>query len=243
MIGNNVYAEAAAALRESSSAIAVTGAGISVESGIPDFRSPDGIWATYPPEEFATIQAFLADPEKVWRFWHDLSDICAGVVPNAGHHALVALEQRGLLKAVITQNVDNLHQDAGSANVIEFHGNGRWLRCLRCRKREPRVRGIRHMPTCGCGAILKPDVVLFGEDIPRYAQLECNAWVQQCDVVLVVGTSAMVYPAADIPYAAKERGARIIECNIAPTDFTETITDYFIQGPAGQTLPRLLGAI
>ena len=249
MTDARLYIEAAARLRTARKAIALTGAGASVESGIPDFRSPGGLWTKYPPEEYATIEAFQADPDKVWGLWYDLGQMLLGVQPNPGHEALAEMEALGRLQAVITQNIDNLHQQAGNETVIEYHGNAQRFVCTHCRRRTPlEVEGLRpevcpRCDACNTGAVLKPDVVLFGEAIPTKALFDGEVWAHTADVVIVVGTSAQVFPAAGIPYTAKEHGAYIIECNIEPTEFTHHITDAFLQGPCGQTLPRLLAAL
>ena len=242
---SNPYQMAAEALRHARCAVASTGAGISVESGIPDFRSPGGIWSKYPPEEFATIQAFLANPAKVWRLWNELGRDLQGSSPNPAHLALAELERLGHLKAVITQNVDNLHQAAGSQRVVEYHGNAKRLVCLTCGSRRDFVAGARKesVPRCACGGVMKPDVVMFGEMIPPKAMADAEAMASTCDVMIVVGTSAQVYPAADLPYMAKDAGAFIIEANTEETEFTYHITNAFLQGPAGQTLPRLVDCI
>ncbi len=237
---------AAAILRESGCTIAVTGAGISVESGIPDFRSPTGIWSKYPPEHYATIDAYLANPAKVWRFWRQLAIDFAACGPNPAHFALAALERHGYLKAVVTQNIDALHQAAGSKTVIEYHGSARKLFCLDCSATCPMdMQALSDSPPrCHvCNGLMKPDIVMFGELIPQEALRASAEWGDACDAVLIVGTSAQVYPAADLPYLAKRNGARIIEANIERTSFTETITDVFLKGPAGQTLPRLAQAL
>ncbi len=238
----NDFQRAADAVRSANNVIASTGAGISVESGIPDFRSPDGLWSKYPPEEYATIDAFHANPAKLWKFWQERSEEMAGCQPNPAHVALAELERLRLLTAVITQNVDNLHQAAGSARVIEYHGNGRRVVCLDCGKRRPLTPELyaRSIPMCVCGGLFKPDVVFFGELIPMHAMLQAQALAQTAGCVIIVGTSATVYPAAELPHAAKARGAFIIECNLEPTDFTDSITDVFLQGRAGSTLPELV---
>lgn len=242
----DALARAAAALRTAKCAIAVTGAGISAESGIPTFRGAGGIWEKYPPEEYASIDAYLRDPNKVWRFWRELAELVKGCQPNPGHAALAELERRGALRAVITQNVDNLHQAAGSARVVEYHGNARRLVCLDCHKRLAIDTGDmgERAPHCPiCTGLMKPDVVMFGEDIPRHAQFEAHALVEKCDAMIVAGTSAQVYPAAQLPFAAKANGAFVIESNIERTEFTDTVTDAFLVGPAGETLPKLVEAM
>ena len=239
---SEAFSAAAEALKQSNFVVAVTGAGHSVESGIADFRSAGGLWSRYPPGEYATYESFLADPEKVWIMWYELGEILANAKPNPGHYALAELEALGFLKGVITQNIDGLHQEAGNTAVIEYHGNAGSLVCPACQRRrgiclEQRKLGA---PQCECGGYMKPDVVLFGEMIPPEAMFRSDALVQRCDVLLVVGTSAQVYPAAALPQTAKNHGATVIECNLEPTDFTHTITDIFIEGPSGETLPRIV---
>lgn len=232
---------AADALATSRHAIALTGAGVSVESGIPDFRSPGGIWDTYPPEEFATREAFLRDPDRVWEMWYELDAMIGKVAPNPAHRALTTLQQRGFLGPIITQNIDNLHQEAGSVDVIEFHGNARQMRCLDCHNTAP-LRTAQHThgaPRCPCGGIMKPDVVLFGELIPERALEAATRAADQADVVLVVGTSATVFPAAAIPVTAKSHGAYIIECNVENSDLSSQTTDCFLQGSAATQLIAL----
>ncbi len=160
--------------KDGTRAVALTGAGISVESGIPDFRSAGGLWEKFNPMEYATIDAFIRDPRKVWRMLTSLADLLEQAEPNPAHSALARLEKAGLLTGVVTQNVDNLHQRAGSVRVVEFHGNGQRLLCLSCHKVYDAgdVGELGSPPQCGCGEILKPDVVLFGEAIPPAPRLE-----------------------------------------------------------------------
>jgi len=223
----------------------VTGAGISQESGVPTFRDAGGIWEKYPPEEYATLDGYVRDPEKVWAFWRELGQTMADIAPNPGHHALAKLERLECLLAVITQNVDNLHQDAGSGRVIEYHGNARQLTCLDCGSQRPLKKEAfpETVPHCACGGLMKPDVIMFGEMIPPYALLESESLAQKCDVCLVVGTSAQVFPAAQIPYSAKQHGAYVIEVNTETTGFTHDVTDSFLEGPAGEILPKLVSLI
>jgi NAD-dependent deacetylase len=239
------YNAAAEALRNASDAIASTGAGISVESGIPDFRSANGLWSKYPPDEYGTIDAFRANPAKVWTLWQDLSEQVAACKPNPGHRALAELESLGRLRAVVTQNVDNLHQEAGSERVIEYHGNGRRVVCMECGKRRPLTPEMyaRSIPMCVCGGLFKPDVVLFGEMIPMQAMLQAQALAQTADLVVLVGTSGTVYPASELPLTAKENGAFIIECNVERTEFTHSVTDVFLEGRAGENLPKLVALV
>ena len=231
-------AKAARWIVESTNAVALTGAGISVESGIPDFRGNDGLWTRYDPAEYATIDAFRRNPGKVWRMLREVDDLCVKARPNPAHSALAGMERSGHIKAVITQNIDGLHQEAGSTRVIEFHGNGRWLVCQKCSTRYPREKvTVEELPPrCGCDGVLKPDVVLFGEPIPYEAVVRAHEELKRCDVMLIVGTSGLVSPAADIPYSARSRGARIVEVNLEPTPYTNTISDLFFPASASRVL-------
>jgi NAD-dependent deacetylase len=233
--------DAAHAVAHGRCVIASTGAGISAESGIPTFRGDSGIWKKYPPEKFATIQAYLANPLEVWGFWVEIGREMAACKPNAAHVAIAEMESQKHLHAVVTQNVDSLHQTAGSQRVIEYHGNVRRLVCTRCRHQEPvdLTNPPKLPPHCPCGIVMRPDIVMFGEYIPEGPMHEAAALAEKCDVMIIVGTSAQVYPAADLPFIAKQHGAFIIESNIEETDFTSEITDAFLCGAAGETLPSL----
>jgi len=231
---------------QSSQCIALTGAGISVESGIPDFRSAQGLWSKYDPMEYAHIDAFRADPEKVWQMLQEMMELVLGAEPNPAHIALAELETMGLLSCVITQNVDGLHQRAGSREVIEFHGSNEWLVCIQCgKRRRPQLlsRGDSPPRCPACGRILKPDVVFFGEPIPWEAQVRAFEMARTCELVLVVGTSAVVYPAAQIPIAAKSNGAKVVEINTEPTALTGAVSDYILQGSAGTVLSKIVEEI
>jgi len=236
---------AAHALEGARRAVAVTGAGISAESGIPTFRGAEGIWVKYPPGEYATIEAFHANPRKVWRFWRQLAADVRACAPNPAHHALADLERRGRLKAIITQNIDNLHQAAGSRVVVEYHGNTQWLMCPSCNDRRPLdlERAGPEPPRCPCGSVMKTGVVMSGEAIPPQAMADADQLAGTCDVMLVVGTSAQVFPAALLPVTAKRHGALVIECNIEPTEFTRRLVDIFLEGPAGALLPALAARV
>ncbi|MCX8042487.1 MAG: RNA polymerase subunit sigma, partial [Thermodesulfobacteriaceae bacterium] len=168
---NEVMEKTAQIIANSKNVIAVTGAGISVESGIPDFRSPGGLWTKFPPEEYATYEAFLDNPDKVWELFYEIGETISNAKPNPAHVALAKLEELGHLVAVITQNIDNLHYEAGSKTVIEYHGNARTLYCPACRRRRPMSLSHKNhgAPRCECGGFMKPDVVLFGEPIPSQA--------------------------------------------------------------------------
>ncbi len=240
----DILEEAAGIIRKSRNMIALTGAGVSVESGIPDFRSAGGLWDKYDPAVYASIQSFYSMPERVWDMIFEMIELTESAQPNSAHFALAALESMNFLKALITQNIDNLHPEAGSRNVIEFHGNASRLECLRCgneyRSSDFDITG-KIIPCCSsCGKILKPSVVFFGEMIPHDALQQSAFYAGKADVVLVAGTSAVVYPAAAIPQQAKRNGAKIIEFNIEETDLTRSGTDVFIHGSAGKTLPHLV---
>ncbi len=242
MATNDLYTEAARSIQQSACTIAVTGSGISAESGIPTFRDKGGIWEKYPPDQYATIDGYNANPKKVWAFWRELASTLGHCKPNPGHYALAELEAMGKLEAIVTQNIDNLHQDAGSRRVIEYHGNGHYLFCPDCQHREPldAEKFSDGPPQCPCGAMLRPEVVMFGDPIPPDAMTQSAQLAQRCQVMIVVGTSAQVYPAAYLPTMAKQHGAFIIEANTDETSFTHTVTDVFLKGRAGETLPKLV---
>lgn len=235
---------AARAIRTSRKTIALTGAGISAESGIPTFRDPGGLWDRYDPEEYATIDAFRRDPGKVWQMMRDFTALKTAE-PNPGHYALAQLEQMGFLGCIITQNVDNLHQAGGSQDVLEFHGNLRQVVCQSCQKLLPMSEiSLKSLPPyCPCGGVFKPNGVFFGEPIPSYALSRSYEESQSCEVMLVIGTSAVVYPAAAMPGVAKEAGAQVIEINPEPTDLTGPLSDFIIQDKAGTIMPQIIAAI
>lgn len=239
----NNYKEAAQIIKKSKQAIALTGAGVSVESGIPDFRSSGGLWELYDPAIYANIENFYRMPEKIWEMIFAMVELTETARPNPGHEAMARMEELGYLKAIITQNIDNLHQEGGSKHVIEYHGNASRLECQKCGKEyanEDFDFSLRVPPRCECEAILKPTVIFFGEAIPVKAMTESQILAENADVVIVAGTSAVVYPAAGIPLVARQSGAHIIECNIEKTGLTDQYTDIFIQGPTGETLPELV---
>ncbi|MCL1864407.1 MAG: NAD-dependent deacylase [Spirochaetes bacterium] len=239
---NNIL-KAAGIIKKSKNMIALTGAGISVESGIPDFRSAGGLWDRYDPAIYASIQSFIRMPEKVWDMIFEMIEVTEGAAPNSAHFALAKLENMNYLKAVITQNIDNLHQEAGSKNVIEYHGNAKQLVCMSCGAEYGASEfdiSTKEIPRCkDCRKILKPSVVFFGENIPFNALSESQKFAEAADAVLVVGTSAVVYPAAAIPRTAKSRGAALIEFNLERTELS-SYADILINGSAGKTLPELV---
>lgn len=239
------YQTAAERLLQSRYAVALTGAGISVESGIPDFRSPGGLWSRYDPMEFGYIDSFRANPGRVWKMLLEMDELLRQANPNPAHFALAELEKLGLLKGVITQNVDSLHQRAGSLNVIEFHGHNRTLRCDLCGMRFSReeVALAEIPPCCHCGAPLRPDFVFFGEGIPPVAHEQAMAAAENCDLMLIVGTSATVAPASFLPSSAKRRGAFLLEINPNLTELSYRMSDLHIVEPAGKALPAIIAML
>ncbi len=222
--------------------VALTGAGISADSGIPTFRGRDGLWRKFKPEELATPEAFERNPRLVWEWYRWRMEIIAEARPNPGHYALAELERLGLLECIITQNVDGLHQKAGSRRVIELHGNIWRARCTRCGYRVVFEKPPEEIPPrCPrCGGLLRPDVVWFGEPIPEDAWREAVECTLNARVMLVVGTSGVVYPAALLPRMAREQGALIVEVNVEPSALTDEVTDIFLQGRAAEVLPALV---
>ena len=236
-------------------AIALTGAGLSVESGIPSFRGPDGLWTRYGQPSNLSYRVFSRDPQAWWEQrlrdestpgnpTYDLKDAVDRAIPNPGHVAMAELEQLGILCAVITQNVDGLHTAAGSSSVLEIHGNRNFLRCVGCGYRRPRDGYVIAdlPPICGeCGGVIKLDTVMFGEPIPRSSLGACIEEVQRCDAMLLVGTSGAVNPAAQFPLMAREGGAQIIEVNPIPTQLTSA-AHVVLTGAAGEILPVVVRA-
>lgn len=220
----------------------LTGAGISAESGIPTFRGEQGLWKKFRPEELANFDAFMANPTLVWEWYRFRRDIVRKAQPNAGHRALAAWETKIDGFTLITQNVDGLHRRAGSRNIIELHGNLERDRCLECRRicEADDERGEGPVPQCQCGGRLRPDVVWYGEVLPEGAMERATDAAWQSEVFLTVGTSAVVYPAASLPFAAKRQGALLVEVNPEPTPVSEA-ADYSLFGPAGEVLPALVG--
>jgi len=234
-----------AALRRARTVAVLTGAGVSAESGVPTFRDAQtGLWAKFDPLELATPAAFARNPKFVWDWYASRRAKIAEARPNPGHYALAAIEHRVADFLLVTQNVDGLHQAAGSVNVVELHGNIRRVRCSRgCGVVDAWDDGPpAEPPRCAtCGAFLRPDVVWFEEMLPAAALDRAEDIARRCDALLVVGTSAEVYPAAALPYAAKRRGAIVVEINPLPTDLSDSV-DQTLRGPAGVVLPALVAA-
>jgi NAD-dependent deacetylase len=240
----NLIRQAVQILYQSKMTIALTGAGISVESGIPDFRSAGGLWSIYNPDDYATIDAFTTNPEKVWKMLRDMDKLVSRAKPNRAHIGMGHLEKMGYLRYIITQNVDNLHQAGGARNVIEYHGNQSTLTCLSCRKQYSMdEKRYEQVPRCSCSSVLKPDVVLFGEAIPEDVLLNSFRIANMAQALMVVGTSAVVSPANSIPILAKKNGAKIIEINKESTHLTSRLTDVFLQGDAGDIIEKILKEI
>ncbi len=225
--------------------IAFTGAGVSTESGIPDFRGPQGLWRRIDPEKF-TVSYFVTNPDEVWELFTEYFLAHKGVEPNRAHIALAELEKLGIVRTLITQNVDGLHQMAGSRNVIELHGNLREAVCISCGYRMSLEEALKEFrktgvaPRCPrCGGLLKPNVVFFGEPLPYGALRLAFEEAEKADVVLVVGSSLVVTPAAYIPLRAKEAGAKLIIINLGETAM-DHLADVKIDGKAGEILGEIL---
>jgi NAD-dependent deacetylase len=240
--------ELVALVRSCRPCVVLTGAGISTESGIPDFRSPSGIWARYDPMEYATISAFRRDPAKVWEFYALRFATLAGAEPNAGHLALARLERTGLVQAVVTQNIDGLHTRAGSVDVVEVHGSIRTASCLRCGERVPFADAVAALesapaPPCPrCGETLKPDVVMFGELLPEDAIDRAFDLARRAGLLLVVGSSLEVHPVAGLPEATLGAGGAVAIVNRGPTPYDRSAS-LRIAGGAGDTLAALEKAL
>jgi len=233
-----------AALAAAHHIVVLTGSGTSAESGIPTFRDAQtGLWEKYRPEDLATPEAFERNPQLVWDWYAWRRTLVATAEPNAGHLAIAELD--GLLQrlTLITQNVDGLHQRAGSPNIIEFHGNIMRSRCTAGHPADDVVKSGERPPHCRqCGGLLRPDVVWFGETIPDEALEAAFAAVEDCDILLAVGTSAVVQPAAGLAMQAKQRGSLLVEINPEPTPLTSA-ADFTLTGPSGLILPELVSAL
>ena len=232
--------EAVSVLRAAKRIAVLTGAGISAESGIPTFRGPAGLWKSFRPEDLATPGAFERNPELVWEWYDWRRCLLQQAKPNPGHQALVNLEQYVSDVAVITQNVDGLHQHAGSATVLELHGSIWRVRCTQCgREWEDTRVPIPCPPRCECGGIVRPAVVWFGETLPAAVWRSAEAAASQCHVMLVIGTSAVVYPAAGLVPLAQRTGARVIEINTEKTAMSDSV-HVALTGRAAEIVPLLI---
>ena len=219
-------------IRSAQPCVALTGAGISTESGIPDFRSPTGIWARFDPMEYATISAFRRDPEKVWSFYAPRFSMLASAQPNDAHRALAELERRGYVRAVVTQNIDLLHERAGTRELVEVHGSIRQCECIDCRAVYP--------PRCpSCRSVLKPGVGMFGELLPEAAIDRAFELAREAALLLVVGSTLEVTPVGSLPWDTKEAGGAVAIVNLGPTAFDRHAT-LKIEGKAGEVLSAVV---
>ncbi len=238
---------AAELLRQARRAVAFTGAGFSTPSGIPDFRSDeDGLWNRFDPMEVASLSAFRTHPERFFAWIHPLAETILNAQPNQAHFAFAALEQGGHLRTVITQNIDGLHQRAGSSDVVEVHGSLQGLTCVNCFQQQPAADFVRRfvadqqIPRCPeCGGILKPNAILFQEQLPRLAWEAARAAAGQADLMIVVGSSLEVMPVAGLPMRALEAGAHLIVINHSPT-YIDSRADVVLDMDVAEVLPRIM---
>lgn len=232
--------------------VVFTGAGISTESGIPDFRGPGGLWTKYDPDDF-TIDKFLGSHATRRKMWQRLREggLMEDAQPNAAHYAVVELEKMGKLLSLVTQNVDNLHQKAGSASALirELHGNMQRLVCLNCRESYPvsvvkeKYAGSDDVPSCDyCRGILKPDVIFFGEALPQQILAQAMQEAESCDLMIVIGSSLVVYPAAYVPVHARQSGADLVIINRGETE-QDHLAAVRIDAPAGETMTKILNRL
>jgi NAD-dependent deacetylase len=237
--------QAAKLIEQAKYIVAMTGAGISTPSGIPDFRSPDsGLWAHADPLAVASIYAFRQNPQKFYTWIHPLSRLMLEAVPNPAHYALAQLEKRGKLKAIITQNIDDLHNKAGSKTLYELHGHLRQMTCTKCYQIQDSIEIIKKFiadglaPHCHCGGVLKPNVILFGEQLPMQEYISAQRAIAHADLVLIAGSSLEVFPASDLPELALQNGARLIIINYQPT-YLDPQASLIIRGDVADVLPRI----
>jgi NAD-dependent deacetylase len=235
----NLLKEVADVMMNSNYFVALTGAGISKESNVPTFRGEDGLWRNYDAMELATPSAFARNPTLVWEWYSWRQGLIGNCEPNPAHNTLASWEERGILKTLITQNVDGLHFRAGSVNVHEVHGDLWALKCVSCDYRGRLDKPALGIPSCPhCSSNLRPDVVWFGESLDPIIMKRVYTELELTDVCIVIGTSALVQPAASFPIIVKQRGGKIIEVNIEQTMLTPVV-DYHISGKAGEILPIL----
>lgn len=234
-------AEVQRRVRHARRIVVLTGAGISAESGVPTFRGAGGLWRTYRATDLATPEAFSRNPQLVWEFYNYRREVLQPLKPNAAHRALAALESYGKDFVILTQNIDGLHQAAGSRAVVELHGNIWWVRCTGCgRKSEDRRVPIPFPPHCeACGALLRPDVVWFGESLDPNVLAKAYEKLEKCDLMLVIGTSAVVQPAASMGLYAQHHGAFVVEINLEPTPYSRAF-HVSLMGKAGELVPQIV---
>lgn len=238
----STLAQARATIAQARSVAVLTGAGVSQESGVPTFRGPGGLWRNYRPEDLATPEAFARDPQLVWEWYAWRRNLIADTQPNPAHRALADWERCVESFLLITQNVDGLHDRAGSRNVAKLHGDIWQVRCTRCglEERNEQVPLDPMPPRCRCGAIERPDVVWFGEPLPGEPWERAREASSRAQIFLVVGTSALVQPAASLPHMAHQAGATLLEVNFEPTPLS-SLAEFSFRGKAGELLPELLG--
>jgi NAD-dependent deacetylase len=238
-MNSSIYEKTADLVRKSKSPVVLTGAGFSAECGIPTFRGPGGLWEGNRPEELATPEAFHRDPDKVWRWYAWRRDKVDAAQPHGGHLTLARWEQQIGVLPVITQNVDGMHQRAGSKTVLELHGSIVRARCVADGDVVEDWRRVDSFPPrCSCGQLLRPDVVWFGEMLPPGAMEQAGEWIRAADLMIVAGTSGVVAPASLLPDLGRAMGIPIVEVNPQETVLTPSV-DIHLQGPAGEALPKL----
>jgi len=244
---SDVVESAKELVQKSRKIIALTGAGISVDSGIPDFRSEGGVWERYEPHEYATIESFMQNPTKFWTMGRELAETILNAEPNSAHRGLSKLEADGKLIGIITLNIDNLHQAAGSYRVVELHGNYLRAHCIECNTEyvgeavHMRVANGEIPPKCEkCNGILKSEAILFGEPLPENAMAEAIELCRNTDLMLVIGTSLTIYPAAFLPQIAKNAGAKIILVNLEGIN-RDAVADIVLKGRATDVIPKIIG--
>ncbi|HWQ13410.1 MAG TPA: NAD-dependent deacylase [Roseiflexaceae bacterium] len=234
---------AAEILRAAPRIVALTGAGLSRPSGIPDFRSQEGLWSHHDPSEVASLGSFRADPRRFFAWFLPLLNAMESAAPNPAHHALAALERASRLRAVITQNIDSLHRRAGSREVLELHGHLRSATCVECGHQVPaapviRLMRLSQLPRCHCGGLLKPDIILFDELLPRGLYWLARRAAETCDALVVAGTSLEVFPACELPALARRAGAKVVIVNQSPTHF-DAYADAVLRADVAEALPAL----
>lgn len=238
--------EMANALEKAHYAVVFTGAGVSVESGIPSFRGENGIWNQYDPISL-DLNYFYKNPKQAWTVIKEIFyDMFGAAHPNPAHKAIAQLEEQGIVKAVITQNIDNLHQEAGSKEVVEYHGTCSRLICTSCKKEIPIKEELfeKHPPRCeNCNHVLKPDFVFFGEMIPSKAHDTAWMHIQKADLVLIIGTTGEVMPACQLPHIAKDNGAILLEINPDPSAFTHHVSDFYLPMKAGEAMQLIINQL
>ncbi|MBC8180801.1 NAD-dependent deacylase [candidate division KSB1 bacterium] len=230
-------------LKKATTVAALTGAGISAESGVPTFRGEQGLWKKFRPEELANFNAFMKNPKLVWEWYNFRKNLISQVQPNPGHHALVQMETYFQDFYLITQNVDNLHRLAGNKRIYELHGNIMRNRCVDCNKQwSDTLIDEENLPHCDCGGLIRPDVVWFGESLPEKEITKSFEVARKSEVFFSIGTSALVQPAASLPIEAKRAGAYVVEINFEPTVITDYVDESII-GKSGEILPSLIRQI